>query len=93
MTFTETATDVFQWSNSTTISDAPTPVGYAGLRTVVAHDWTSPHWQSTQRVAGFNVYQGTTKLNHRLIVSGNTRYSFRVHAVVRHAVLVAVPLQ
>jgi hypothetical protein len=74
------------------ISGSPTAVHVSGLRARVAHGWTTMTWRSLQKVAGYNVYRGKTRLNHKLVTSRTHVYSFRVHKVVRNPRLVAVPL-
>jgi hypothetical protein len=74
------------------ITGTPTAVHVSSLRTHVAHGWTTMTWRSLQKVAGYNIYRGKTRLNHKLVTSRTHIYSFRVHRVVRNPRLVAVPL-
>jgi hypothetical protein len=72
------------------ISWAPTVAAASGLHVSVARGWTTMTWRSTSHVLGFNVYRGSQKLNRTLVDGASQRYTFRVHAVVRHPVLRAV---
>jgi hypothetical protein len=72
------------------ISWSPTAAAAVGLHVAVAHGWTTMTWRSTSHVLGFNVYRGSQKLNRTLVKGTPQRYTFRIHAVVRHPVLRAV---
>ena len=74
------------------ITGSPTAVHVSSLRAHVAHGWTTMTWRSLQKVAGYNVYRGKTRLNHKLVTSRTHVYTFKVHRVVRNPRLVAVPL-
>ena len=74
------------------ITGTPTAVHVSSLRTHVAHGWTTMTWRSLQKVAGYNIYRGKSRLNRKLVTSRTHIYSFRVHKVVRNPKLVAVPL-
>ena len=71
---------------------SPTAVRVASFKTRISHGWTYMTWRSTRKTAGFDVYQGTVRLNRRLVTSRTERYSFEIHRVVRGVRLVAIPL-
>lgn len=80
-------------TNTTNLSFfAPTAVAFSRLTLWFAKGWTHLRWRATKRVAGFNVVVRHQKVNHRLITSRTLIYRFRVHALVRHPEVLAVPL-
>jgi hypothetical protein len=74
------------------IVGTPTASYSASFKHRVTHGWTYMSWRSTGKVAGFNVYNGTKRLNHKLVTSRTNHYSFAIHKVVRKPRVVAVPV-
>jgi hypothetical protein len=74
----------------TTPSASPTPTktivlaAHASLSVSRSHGVTTLRWYSTAQVRGFNVFDGTKKVNRKLVTSHNFRYTFKTTRVLHH---------
>jgi alpha-glucosidase len=69
---------------------ASTVAPYSRLSLVRSHGASVVTWFSRQHVVGFNVYDGSRKLNTRLVTGHDGRYRFVTRLRIQHLRLVAV---
>ncbi len=72
------------------VSNSPTAVAYSRLQVHQVHGITELRWYGTQRVLGYNVYDGGTRLNRALVTSHTHWYHFATSHHITHLRLTAV---
>jgi hypothetical protein len=55
------------------------------------HGITGIHWYSAAVVRGFNLYSGSTRLNHHRVTSRTRWYHFTTRHSVKHLWIIAIP--
>ncbi len=68
----------------------PTAAFYSRLSVHATSRRSTLHWYSAGKVAGFNVYDGKTRLNQQLVVSRTRWYHFSTSRSLRHVRIIAV---
>jgi len=68
-----------------------TAVAYDHLFVRSDHGVNRVSWRSTRRVLGFQVFDGSVRLNHQLVTSSSWRYEFATRHRISHLRILAVP--